>query len=122
LKPSARLSSSVSDPDPPGLRRARRLAHLLDDAVRLPGGVRVGLDPVLSVVPVAGDAVAALLSVYIVVEAWRAGVPRATLARMVLYVVAEFALGSVPVVGTLVDAVLRVNRRNVDLFEAAVAD
>jgi hypothetical protein len=122
LKPPAPLLAFVSDPDPPGLRRARLLAHILDDAVRLPGGFRVGLDPLLSVVPVAGDAVAALLSGYVVVEAWRAGVPPRTLARMVLYVAVEFVLGSVPVVGTILDAVLRVNRRNVDLFEAALAD
>ena len=108
-------------PDPPGLRRARWLAHLLDDAVRLPGGFRVGLDPLLSVLPVAGDAAAAVLSSYVIVEAWRAGVPRRTLARMTGYVLVEATLGALPVVGTLVDAVARVNQRNVDLFEEAVS-
>ncbi|MFB6167468.1 MAG: DUF4112 domain-containing protein [Haloferacaceae archaeon] len=106
---------------PPGLRRARGLAHLLDDAVRLPGGFRVGLDPLVSVLPVGGDLVAALLSSYILVEAWRAGVPRGTLARMALYVAVDATLGSIPVLGTVVDAVLRVNQRNVDLFEAALS-
>ncbi len=107
--------------DPPGLRRARLLAHLLDDAVRLPGGFRIGLDPLLSVLPVAGDAAGAVVSSYVVLEAWRAGVPRWTLARMVCYILAEAALGSIPVVGPLVDAVARVNKRNVALFEEAVS-
>jgi hypothetical protein len=108
-------------PDPPGLRRARRLAYLLDDAVRLPGGFRVGLDPLLSLLPVVGDVAGLVLSVYVVAEAWRAGVPRVVLARMSLYVAAEATLGAVPVLGSVVDAVLRVNQRNVALFEAAVS-
>lgn len=110
----------MTQTDPPGLRRARWLATVLDDAVRLPGGVRVGLDPALSAVPVAGDLAGAVLSAYVVFEAWRAGVPRARLARMSLYVLVEATLGSIPVVGTFVDAVARVNRRNVALFEEAV--
>lgn len=110
----------MSQADPPGLQRARWLATVLDDAVRLPGGVRVGLDPVLSALPVAGDLAGAVLSAYIVFEAWRAGVPRPRLARMSLYVVVEAALGSIPVVGPFVDAVVRVNRRNVALFEETV--
>jgi len=107
--------------DPPGLRRAKRLAYLLDDAVRLPGGFRIGLDPLLSLVPVVGDAAGLLFSAYVVVEAWRAGVSRGVLARMTLYVLAEATLGAVPVFGSVVDAVLRVNQRNVVLFEAAVS-
>jgi hypothetical protein len=120
FKPPDALPTSVSD-DPAGLRRARRLAHLLDDAVRLPGGFRVGLDPALSVLPVGGDIVAAVLSSYVIVEAWRAGVPRRTLARMVLYVAADATLGSIPVFGTVLDAILRVNQRNVGLFEEALS-
>ncbi len=104
----------------PGLRRARTLAHLLDDAVRLPGGVRVGLDPLLSVLPVAGDLAGAALSMYVVVEAWRAGVSRRTLARMVANVAVDLTLGGVPALGTVADVVVRANQRNVALFEAAV--
>jgi len=117
---SATPPLAVSE-DPPGLRRARTLAHLLDDAVRLPGGVRVGLDPLLSVLPVAGDLAAAVLSTYVVAEAWRAGVPRRTLARMLLNVAVDVTLGSVPVLGTAADVLVRANQRNVALFEAAVS-
>jgi hypothetical protein len=40
---------------------------------------------------------------------------------MVLYVALDATLGSVPVLGTVLDATLRVNQRNVDLFEAALS-
>jgi hypothetical protein len=93
----------------------------MDDAVRLPGGVRVGLDPLLSVLPVAGDTAAAVLSSYVVFEAWRAGVPRAVLARMVAHIAIDTILGSVPVLGTVADVVVRANQRNVALFEEALS-
>lgn len=106
---------------PAGLRRAKRVARLLDGAVRVPGTeFRVGIDPLLSPVPVLGDGAGLALGCYVVVEAWLAGVATRTLAGMVLALAVDAALGSLPVVGPLVDAALRVNERNVDRFERAV--
>jgi hypothetical protein len=110
----------MADPDHAGLRRASFVAGLLDDAVTLPVVGGVGLDPLLGLLPFAGDTVAALCSLYVVVEAWLAGVPRRTLGRMLLYVGLDWAVGSVPVVGDLFDAVFRANRRNVRLFRRHV--
>lgn len=110
------------DAEPPGLRRARRAATLLDAAVRVPGtSIRVGLDPILSVLPVAGDAVGVLCSLYVVAEAARAGVRPRTLAAMLGLIAVDAAVGSLPLVGPVADAVLRVNERNVALFERAVS-
>ncbi|MFB6147081.1 MAG: DUF4112 domain-containing protein [Halobacteriaceae archaeon] len=107
--------------DPAGLRRARLLARLLDDAVRVPGtSFRVGLDPLFSVLPVAGSALGALCSLYIVVEAALAGVSRRTLAGMLLRIGVDAAGGALPLVGPLADVVVRANRRNVAAFERAV--
>lgn len=115
-------SDAADRPEPPGLRRARRLARLLDDAVRVPGtSVRIGVDPLLSVLPVAGDAVGAVCSLYVVWEAARADVPWRTLVLMVALIGVDAAVGSLPLVGPVADAVLRVNRRNVALFERAVS-
>lgn len=108
--------------DPPGLRRSRRLARLLDSAVRVPGtSIRVGLDPLLSVLPVGGDALGLLCSLYVVWEAARAGVPSRTLALMLALVVTDAVVGTVPFVGPVADAFLRVNERNVALFERAIS-
>jgi hypothetical protein len=107
-------------PAHPGLRRAEFVAHLLDDAVTLPVVGGVGLDALLGLLPFAGDGVAALCSLYVVFEAWLAGVPRPTLARMLLYVGLDWAAGSVPLAGDLLDVVFRANRRNVRLFRRHV--
>jgi hypothetical protein len=108
------------DPAHPGLRRAEFVAALLDDAVTLPVVGGVGLDPLLGLLPFAGDAGAALCSLYVVFEAWLAGVPRATLARMLLHVGLDWAVGSLPLVGDLFDVAFRANRRNVRLFRRHV--
>jgi hypothetical protein len=106
------------------LDRIDRFAAALDSAVRLPVVGRVGLDPVLGLVPVGGDLLAAALSSLVVVEAWRLGAPRRVLLRMCLSVAVDAALGSVPVLGDLFDARRRANERNAALVRrwAARAD
>ena len=102
--------------DEAAVRRMRFVANLLDDSIRVPGTeFRIGIDPILGILPGAGDAVAAALSVYIVLESARLGVPFLTLLRMMANVTLDFAIGSVPVVGTLFDAAWKANQTNVEL-------
>ncbi|MFC6862436.1 DUF4112 domain-containing protein [Halomicroarcula sp. GCM10025817] len=104
-----------------GLERARRVAYLMDGAVRIPGtDVRVGFDPLLGVVPVSGDTVAALVSLYVVFEGLRVGLPARTLGAMLCWVALDFLVGSIPLVGPLFDARLRVNDRNARAIERYV--
>lgn len=100
------------------LRRVRTVAGLMDEAVRVPGtSFRVGLDPILGVVPGAGDAVAAGVSLYIVAEAANLGVPLTTIVRMLANVAVDSVGGSVPVVGVLFDAYWKANKWNVATIE-----
>ncbi|WP_049985169.1 DUF4112 domain-containing protein [Halobellus rufus] len=100
------------------LDRLRRLSSLLDSAFEIPRtNVRIGLDPILGLLPGVGDATATAASAYVVAEAAALGAPRATLARMVLNVAVDAVLGSIPLVGDAFDAVWRANDRNVRLLE-----
>ena len=102
--------------DEAAVRRMRFVANLLDDSIRVPGTeFRIGIDPILGILPGAGDAVSAALSVYIVLESARLGVPFLTLLRMMANVTLDFAIGSVPVIGTLFDAAWKANQTNVEL-------
>lgn len=104
--------------DEAALRRLRFVSSLLDEAVRIPGtNVTVGLDPIMGVVPGAGDALTTAVSLYIVAEAAYLGVPMSTVVRMLAAVGVDAAVGSVPVVGTLVDVFWKANKWNVDLIE-----
>ena len=106
---------------PAELRRARRVATLLDDAVTVPGtNISVGLDPIIGLAPVSGDLVAGALSLYIVAEAVRYGVPRSVVAQMLFNVAVDVVVGSVPLTGDAFDFLWKPNRRNIALFERAV--
>jgi len=101
----------------PAVRRVTTLSKLLDSSLRIPGtNFTVGLDPILGILPGAGDAVASVISLYIVFEGFRADVPRSVLGRMVLNVGIDAVIGSVPVLGTVFDAVWKANERNAKLL------
>ncbi|MBD2035940.1 DUF4112 domain-containing protein [Leptolyngbya sp. FACHB-321] len=109
-------------PNHPALRRVRTVSRLLDNAIPIPGTrFRLGLDPVLGLLPGAGDFVGAALSVYIVIEAVRFGLPRKTLVQMVTNLVLDSVGGSVPILGDVFDATWKANSRNLALLEAHVA-
>lgn len=97
--------------------RLERLAWLLDSALRIPGTqIRVGADAVLGMVPGLGNAATTLVSAYLIHEAWRLGIPRAALARMIANVAIDSAVTAVPVLGTLADLFWRANRRNMAIL------
>ncbi len=80
------------------------LSHLLDDFIRIPGtNIRFGLDGIVGFIPGIGDILGGLASSIIIIAAWFRGVPKATIARMVMNVGIETAVGSVPVLGNLFD-------------------
>lgn len=103
----------------PSVERARTVGTILDDAIRVPGTeFRVGLDPILGILPVGGDIVAAVLSLYVVAEAARAGAPARLLGKMLAVVTVDLVAGSVPVIGVVFDAFWKGNVWNVSMLES----
>lgn len=100
------------------LVRLRRVAWVIDGALRLPGTrFRFGLNSLIGLPPGFGDAALALLSLYFVVEAARLHVPKQVQGRMLVNIAVEFGIGAVPVLGDLFDMVWKANLRNVALLE-----
>ena len=97
----------VIEPDeklPPDLVALRKFAYLMDEAVAIPGTRRrVGLDAGLSLIPGVGEIAGGVLSAWIIVGALRHRVPIARVTGMVLYVLLDVSIGSLPVVGTIFD-------------------
>jgi hypothetical protein len=98
------------------MRRLHSLAWLLDNSILLPGGYRIGLDPIIGLVPGLGDAIGAALSAYIINEARILGAPRSVLLRMTGNVVVETVIGAIPFAGDLFDAGFKANSRNLALL------
>ena len=100
------------------VKRVQALSRLLDNAIAIPGiGYRIGLDPILGLLPGGGDLISGIISVYVVFEAARLGVPAATLGRMGFNIILEVLLGTVPMVGDFFDVVWKANAKNVRLLE-----
>ena len=98
------------------LRRIRGLARLMDTALRIPGtGISFGADSVFGLIPGIGDFGAAAVSLFIVNEARRLGVPKETLFKMLVNVGFDTVAGSVPVIGDVFDVYFKSNRRNLQL-------
>ncbi|MEQ9672148.1 DUF4112 domain-containing protein [Coleofasciculus sp. G2-EDA-02] len=108
----------IHDSKTSSLRRLRRLSHLLDNAIPIPGTPwRVGLDPLLGLLPGAGDFLGTAFSAYIVLEAARIGIPRSLLGQMVMNILLDTVIGSVPIVGDIADATWKANAKNIALLE-----
>ncbi len=98
-------------------RRLDMVAWLMDSAIEIPGlKVRMGVDSILGLLPVVGDAISALISTYIVAEAARLGAPRPVIARMTVNVLTDTIVGMVPVAGDVFDVAWKANRKNVQLL------
>jgi Domain of unknown function (DUF4112) len=100
------------------MERLRRLSFLLDNAIRIPGTTfRIGLDPLLGLIPGGGDIAGLFLSSYIVLEAARLGASKSALGVMAFNIVLEMLVGIVPGLGDLFDATWKSNIRNMELLE-----
>lgn len=113
--PQETLHPEVIDPR---IADVEALARWMDYAFVLPGGFRYGLTGIIGLIPGIGDLFDALLSLYIVGRAVQLGIPRITVARMVLNVGIEALAGAVPFLGAAFDTVFKANRRNYKLLRS----
>jgi hypothetical protein len=87
--------------------RAVTLARWLDDRF---------LDPLLGLVPGAGDVIAGLLGLYIVWVALKKRLPKRIVLRMLLNLGIDTLVGAVPVAGDVFDFVWKANKKNARLL------
>ncbi|MCW5315039.1 DUF4112 domain-containing protein [Nostoc sp. KVJ3] len=114
----ARFSMIEPDAKAPTLKRLRQLSRLLDNAITIPGTkIGFGLDPIIGLLPIGGDFLGVMFSSYIILEAARLGVSRATLGKMVFNVIVDGLVGAVPVLGDLFDFAWTANSYNIKLLE-----
>ena len=90
----------------------------MDSAIGIPGTkFRIGLDPIIGLLPGGGDTAGLILSSYIVLEAARMGASKSTLSTMAFNILLETVVGTVPVVGDIFDVAWKSNIRNIELLE-----
>ena len=104
-------------------RRLALVTRVLDDLVTVPGtNRRIGIEPVVGLIPGAGDLVSAAVGIWLIAEASRFRLPGSVVARMVLNTLIDLVVGIVPGLGDLFDFAFKSNSRNLALFRRHAAD
>jgi hypothetical protein len=94
-----------------------RLAARLDYQFRLPlTPVRLGWDPIIGLVPIAGDLAALALSLRVIASARALGASPQAIRRMIYNVALDSVVGAIPIAGTVFDVFFKANLRNVQLL------
>jgi hypothetical protein len=96
---------------------AKRLANLLDNKFSFLG-IRFGLDPILDLIPGAGDVIGLLLGLYIIWVGYQYKLPKDRIFVMFRNVVIDFIIGLVPVVGVIGTVFYRSNQMNIRVIES----
>ncbi|MBD0279326.1 MAG: DUF4112 domain-containing protein [Flavisolibacter sp.] len=100
------------------LKSMERLANLMDTQFRIPGtDIRFGLDAIIGLIPGAGDLSTFAVSGFMILVMARNGASSYVLARMVLNVLIDTIIGSIPLIGDLFDVAFKANTRNIRLMQ-----
>lgn len=100
---------------------AKFLADWLDQRFTIPGtSIRIGLDPILGLIPGIGDMIANLAGSAIILIAAQYRLPKIVLLRMGLNVALNAIIGAIPVFGDIFSIWFRSNVKNAQLLERYV--
>lgn len=119
LKPFHGMKEGLSSSSPAAVRRRiEALEHLLEGLFTIPGTNRkMGLDVILSFIPVGGSAVAAAMGSYLAWEARNLGMPKSAFIRMAGNIGVDALLGAIPVIGVVPDFFFQSNTRNMKIIK-----
>ena len=100
------------------LKWVERIASVMDDKFRIPGtNFRFGLDPVLNLIPFAGDVSGFLVSAALLYVMAKNGVSRKVLILMAINISVDAAIGAIPLLGQISDFYIKANTRNIKLLK-----
>lgn len=98
------------------LKNAENFTKLLEGQFKF-FGFKFGLDPIIGLVPGAGDVVAAALGLYIIWIGWQMQLPGIQLVRMVVNLLLDLIIGTLPVVGDIADFFYKSNTKNLEILK-----
>lgn len=97
---------------------AKFLAELLDQRFTIPGtSIRIGLDPIIGLIPGIGDTLANLAGSAILLIGAQLHLPKIVLLRMGWNIALNTMIGAIPVVGDVFSIWFRSNVKNAQLLE-----
>lgn len=102
-------------PDDPRLKMIKRITKLMDEQFSI-GGFKFGLDPILNLVPLAGDIGGYTVSIALIFTMLQHGVSGKVAMKMLGNATLDALIGVIPVVGWIFDFTYKANTKNVKLL------
>jgi hypothetical protein len=100
------------------LKWVEQIAYLLDERFRIPGtNFRFGLDPLLNLIPVAGDLSGFVLSSALILTMAKNGASGKIVALMGINAILDVTIGAIPFLGQIFDFYYKANSRNIRLLK-----
>ena len=99
-------------------KRSREFAELLDSKFKIPNtNIRFGIDPLLGLIPGAGDWLGGVISLYFLIQAAILGGKASVLGRMFINILLDVLIGSIPILGEVFDVYWKANKRNAAILD-----
>lgn len=99
------------------LRNAKLFTTLMDSNFQILG-IRFGWENIIGLVPGIGDGVALALSLYLLFVGYQMKLPPTKLAHIIFNIMLDFVIGTIPIIGDLLDVAYKSNVRNLRILEA----
>lgn len=102
----------------PELAWVSRIAYFMDNQFRFPGTkFRFGLDPILNLIPFAGDMAGMIISGGLLLALAKKGASNKLVVLMCLNVLLDATIGAIPIIGQIFDFFFKANSRNMKLMQ-----
>lgn len=115
MNENKQLPIRLEIPVDPRLKMIKRVSKLMDEQFSI-GGFKFGLDPILNLIPIAGDVGGFTVSVALIFTMLQHGVSGKLAMKMLGNAVLDALVGAIPVLGWFFDFTFKANTRNVKLL------
>jgi len=105
----------TSTPVDPRLKSIAKISKLMDSQFEI-GGFKFGLDPILNLIPFAGDAATGVVSFALVYSMHKHGASGKIVVKMLWNVLVDLVVGAIPLLGWVFDFYFKANDRNIKLL------
>ena len=107
----------------PDNRYAKWMAYILDDLIKVPGTEkRIGLDPIIGLIPGAGDFLTSAAGLSILASSAKKKIPLGIYFRMIANWTLNALIGALPFIGDLFSFWFKSNQRNYHLLRNHLDD
>ena len=112
------MNKEIEEQNEERLLRLKLLSKRLDEIITIPGTkYKIGSDPIIGAIPVVGDLLGSIISIYILYSGSKMGLSAKIISKMCLNIGIDFVFGLIPIIGDIFDIGWKANKRNVKLIE-----